>query len=92
MKQQMNPSLFAQKAGMLTGARQTAIVLFVMILTSVSAWAQDIPSNTIEITSSNFNDYFEYNGDFEYPNATPNQNMKGGYFLKEAVPAGTQSR
>ena len=87
MKQQMNPSLFAQTAGMLTGARQTAIVLFVMILTSVSAWAQDIPSNTIEITSSNFNDYFEYNGDFEYPNATPNLNMKGGYFLKEAVPA-----
>lgn len=72
---------------MLTGARQTAIVLFVMILTSVSAWAQDIPSNTIEITSSNFNDYFEYNGDFEYPNATPNQNMKGGYFLKDDVPA-----
>ena len=87
MKQKMNPSLFAQMAGMLTGARQTAIVLFVMILTSVSAWAQDIPSNTIEITSSNFNDYFEYNGDFEYPNATPNLNMKGGYFLKEAVPA-----
>ena len=49
----------------------------------------------IEITSANFTDYFDYNGDFEYStNATPTTGLadggsatKGGYFLKANVAA-----
>ena len=49
----------------------------------------------IEITSANFTDYFDYDGDFEYSaNATPTTGLadggsatKGGYFLKANVAA-----
>lgn len=49
----------------------------------------------IEITSANFTDYFDYDGDFEYSaNATPTTGLagggiatKGGYFLKATVAA-----
>ena len=43
----------------------------------------------IVITSANFAQYFDYVGDFEYNNATPNTSTTGGYFLKDGVPVGS---
>ena len=65
--------------------KRTAMMLLVMVLAS-----QTMRADNIEITNTNFTDYFDYDGEFDYEigsGSTINSNV-GGYFLKESVAEG----